>query len=1086
MGFAAEAGTDSEEETVIESEVSTDGEASDSNEDIGSGTDAEISGTGSGYLDGYIGPELGETEYTAADDGEEVVTVYEDADITPFADLSAVEIEVTSTDSINVVGSSADISVEEYSSVSLSDSLSGLGTEDEPYLIYTEDELSQIAAEPITNASSAYYQLQNDITITTETLNPIGSISGFTGVFDGNGYTITGSATFESTGMSGLFATNSGTIKNLNVNLTIGETATTAGLLVGVNSGLISGCSSTGSITSTSSVNVGGLVGQNNGTITNCSSSAAVSSTGNAGGLVGYLGSSGAVSGSCATGGVTASEYAGGLIGYSYYSTDSGSITSTTTSYATGTVSGKYAGGLIGYLYTYRPGYTNDSIVNTVKYCYSQGVVTGTTNVGGLIGYVKAGRYHSSYPYPEINILYCYSTGVINEGSGGGLAGYISDRDYIHTRYCYYNQVNEGNKVGFSSSLSRMKTSALYYGWNFDNYWNISSSSVYPYLDIRGTEASVEITGAGTTGNPYIIENEDQLIALVNGSLSRTLNYKLGSDIAVTARHWTPIGGNGTTSFTGTFDGDGYTISGLKLSNSYYENIGFFGYNAGTIKNLNLDVTFEGVYRVGGLAAYNTGTIENCTVSGTITNVESEGNHSGGLVGSNSGGSVTGSSSTATVTAEYGSAGGLSGYNSGAISDSYSTSVTTSTESNAGGLVGYNSNGTIESSYATGSITAGNYAGGLIGYSYYSVDSGKITSTTTSYATGTVSGKYAGGLIGYLYTYRPGYTNDSITNTVKYSYARGSVTGSTYGGGLIGYTKSGRYHSSYPYPELNILYCYASGLVNSGNGSGLIGDISSRIYIYVRYSYYLRSNSGNKIGFNATASNLKKAATYYGWDFDNIWNISTSSVYPYIDIRGTYAGIEIEGFGDDDDPYIIENEEQLIAIVNGEIGPSTKAYYELANDITVTASHWTPIGGNGTNDFNGVFDGVGHIISGIKLTNSHYENIGFFGSNTGTIKNLNLDVTFEGVYNVGGLAGWNSGTIENCTVTGTITNVDSEGNASGGLVGVSNSGSITDSSSSASVTAEYGTTGGLVGYNYEGAIKDSYASGAVTSTNYYA
>ncbi|MCD8096688.1 MAG: hypothetical protein LUE31_01320 [Lachnospiraceae bacterium] len=124
------------------------------------------------------------------------------------------------------------------------------------------------------------------------------------------------------------------------------------------------------------------------------------------------------------------------------------------------------------------------------------------------------------------------------------------------------------------------------------------------------------------------------------------------------------------------------------------------------------------------------------------------------------------------------------------------------------------------------------------------------------------------------------------------------------------------------------------------------------------------------------------ADSYYGWDFENIWNIDSS--YPYINVRGTYYGVDIEGCGDDDDPYIIEDETQLIAIVNGEIGPNFKAYYELANDITITTDLWTPIGGNGIADFNGIFDGAGYTISGVKLSNSHYDDIGFFGVNEGT------------------------------------------------------------------------------------------------------
>ena len=268
------------------------------------------------------------------------------------------------------------------------------------------------------------------------------------------------------------------------------------------------------------------------------------------------------------------------------------------------------------------------------------------------------------------------------------------------------------------------------------------------------------------------------------------------------------------------------------------------------------------------------------------------------------------------------------------------------------------------------------------------------------------------------------------------------------------------------------------GVVNEGNGAGLLGGYNSIYKNIVRYSYYNSQNIGNSIGFSTTTDMLTVKDTYYGWNFDNIWSLRNKT-YPYIELNGIYYGVDIEGAGDDDDPYIIENEEQLIAMLNGEIGPSSKAYYELANDITVTASHWTPIGDNGENSFNGVFDGKGHTISGLTLENSHYEYIGLFGNNSGTVKNLNVDVNFVGAKYAGGIAAYNSGTIENCSVTGTINGT---GDSFGGLVGY-NTGTIKNSSSSAVVTSTNGHSGGLVGINDSGTIELSYATGNVTSTS---
>ena len=75
--------------------------------------------------------------------------------------------------------------------------------------------------------------------------------------------------------------------------------------------------------------------------------------------------------------------------------------------------------------------------------------------------------------------------------------------------------------------------------------------------------------------------------------------------------------------FSGIFDGQGYTISGLTYSSAAY--VGLFGYNSGTIRNLNI-TNFNVQYtsspssemRVGCIAGYNNGTIESCTVDGNI------------------------------------------------------------------------------------------------------------------------------------------------------------------------------------------------------------------------------------------------------------------------------------------------------------------------------------------------------------------------------------------------------------------------------------------------------------------------------------
>ena len=160
--------------------------------------------------------------------------------------------------------------------------------------------------------------------------------------------------------------------------------------------------------------------------------------------------------------------------------------------------------------------------------------------------------------------------------------------------------------------------------------------------------------------------------------------------------------------------------------------------------------------------------------------------------------------------------------------------------------------------------------------------------------------------------------------------------------------------------------------------------------------------------------------------------------------------------------------------------------YILTNNIDLGGAAWNPIG-NSTNSFKGIFDGNGHTISG--LTNVTGTNdIGFFGktSNNATIKNLNIsgaNIGSAGAQNVGVLVGLatNGTTITNCSTSGSIT-AEKYG---GGLVGWAQSSVIDICSSSTTVIgasttpSSVGDLGGLVGKNFGSDINQSFATGSV-------
>ncbi|UHC20203.1 filamentous hemagglutinin N-terminal domain-containing protein (plasmid) [Methylobacterium currus] len=224
-----------------------------------------------------------------------------------------------------------------------------------------------------------------------------------------------------------------------------------------------------------------------------------------------------------------------------------------------------------------------------------------------------------------------------------------------------------------------------------------------------------------------------------------------------------------TTQFTGTFEGLGNTIFGLKVNKStdYAGLFGFIG-TGGVVRDLALTgLTVSGRGTVGGLAGQNFGTVTNASVVGAVSGTS---DYVGGLVGKSDGTlaqvSATG---TATSTGQY--VGGLAGsINAGSVTQA-NAAVAVTGSNYVGGLIGGNF-GSLTRASAIGSVTgSGQFAGGLIGYNRAAV--------SQVFATGSVwsSGSDVGGLVG---------SNSSGGGTINEAYAIGVVVGGANLGGLIG------------------------------------------------------------------------------------------------------------------------------------------------------------------------------------------------------------------------------------------------------------------------------------------------------------
>jgi len=385
----------------------------------------------------------------------------------------------------------------------------GSGEPNDPYLIYTAEQLNMIGLVPC--HWDKHFKLMADIDMSGymgTTFNTIGILVDldspgnrpFRGVFDGNGHTIS-NFTYTATEIDfiGLFVyidDPNAEIKDVGL---IDPNVDTGGWFVGslvgyLGEGTINNCYVEGGNVSGGGV-VGGLVGSvgyqyddATGTITNCYSTCSVSGElWDIGGLLGYN-SEGTISNCYSTGSVSGVSCVGGLVGHNYAGT-------TTYCYSTGSVSGDFGiGGLVGYNSedTITNSYSTGSVTGTkdigglvggnfgtINNCCATGSVTGWLDVGGLVG--LNGRCDEEYCYGG-TISNCYSTGSVS-GDWSYVGGLVGENREGTITNCYSSGgVSGGDFVGGLVGFE-------YSGWpptDLASFWDI--------------ETSGQTTSAGGTG----------------------------------------------------------------------------------------------------------------------------------------------------------------------------------------------------------------------------------------------------------------------------------------------------------------------------------------------------------------------------------------------------------------------------------------------------------------------------------------------------------------------------------------------------------------------------------------------------------
>lgn len=655
--------------------------------------------------------------------------------------------------------------------------------------------------------------------------------------------------------------------------------------------------------------------------------------------------------------------------------------------------------------------------------------------------------------------------------------------------------------------------------------------------------------GSGTAEEPYKIANKADLLELAGTTTDYNKCFKLTSDVnlegqvfttAIVAADTVVDSNFEGTAFSGTFDGDGYTITNFTINGGSNWYIGLFGYidSNGQTKNLSIEnYMVSGSYFTGGLAGYNTGSITDCCSmgsvngssavgglvggnwwGGTINNCYSAGDVNGrngycvgGLVGDNEDSVISNCCSIGSVNGLYSRerVGGLVGHNIGSsITNCYSTGNVIGSNHDTGGLVGTNvGNSNINNCYSTGSVSVApnsDYIGGLVGES-----SGSISN---SYSTGTISSdsnsRYIGGLAGTNAGNINNCYSTSIVSGDSNSKDIGGLVGRNYSGSIINCYATGAVSSTSCIGGLvgenlgSIGDCYSTGKVSGdSNIGGLVGYNEGSIFS----SYFsLEAGPDNGYGEPLTDEQMKQQGSFIGWDFlsetangtCNYWHMPQSG-YPVLSTFDGCIPPLLSGNGTEENPYIITDSNDL-----GTVWYRPIAHYVLAGDINLAGITWSL---SIVPTFRGVLDGNGFSINNLYIDGDNY--LGLFGVYRGSqIKNLGLEgcnisgSTFigglaagnngviincyskgniSGTSEVGGIVGWNCSNISNCYSTGHV------GGSShvGGMVGYNANGSITDCCSTSDVNGHV-RVGGLVGTNDFGRIGNCYST-AIVSGDYY-
>ena len=605
--------------------------------------------------------------------------------------------------------------------------LLAMGGADTPFQIASAAQLAELAQ--YVNAGdatfvSAHYVLTDDVNLSAYgNWTPIGTIKQpFAGVFDGQNHVVTGLKIDRSQGVyQGLFgcvnsqdANRKAQVKNVIVKDAQIRTKSMSGAVVGfyggwasqmeplencaMVGGSIEGCVDRAGYDQAASI--GGVVGLSYADVRFCYSTGTVivpRSACEIGGVAGWV--DGNVQSCYAAGSMDIfpdSRYQifeiGGLVGG--VDDDVSDCYSTVDVVGLGDNTIKF-GGVAG------------TVGGSVTRCFATGNVQAWRTVGGVAGMVgtRGGSLtdcvalNGAVSGTESSYKGISRVGNVLKSEGGSESGnYAWSGMKVNGNTVADDDVEGSNGADLTyddtNGLSRQFETI--FGGN--SAWTYAENGLPTLKNVGGTQSSELpswMLGSETTFYITTAQQLKQLADEVNAGDSKSdKTYLLANDIDLSGYpNWTPIGRfdppDDMLPFSGVFDGQGYSITGLKISGNE-EARGLFGYTyCSAIRNVVIrNPEIQGGDKVGALVghqAYSSEGIENCAVIG------------GKIQGSNRAGGLVGNMEESP------------------IKNCYTTCEVIATDYHAGGIVGAHKVGSgLENCYATGNVSGPN-SGGIAG-----------------------------------------------------------------------------------------------------------------------------------------------------------------------------------------------------------------------------------------------------------------------------------------------------------------------------------------------------------------------------------